>query len=233
MRTFPFVLALILVACRGDSPASPAPAAPSPGAASPGASGAEALRQDSITVLFFGDSLTEGYGLAGGKSQAYPALVADLAREEGLPVRVVNAGVSGNTSADGRARIEWTLARSDPDVFVLALGGNDGLRGLPPEAMRENLRAILATVRRTNPDARLLVAGMEALPNLGSDYTTRYRDVFPTLAQEFDATLLPFLLDGVAGVRSLNQFDGLHPTPAGQEIIAETVWEVLEPMVDG
>ena len=190
-----------------------------------------ATRPDTLTAVFFGDSLTEGYGLAGRKDEAYPALVEERALEEGLPVRVVNAGVSGNTSADGRARIGWTLRQARPDVFVLALGANDGLRGLAADAMRGNLHAVLCAARAANPAVRLVVLGMEAPPNYGGDYTGRYRAVFAGLADEFDAVFVPFLLDRVAGVARLNQPDRLHPTVEGQRIMAETVWGALAPVL--
>ena len=185
---------------------------------------------DTVTVLFYGDSLTAGYGLQRPDEDAYPALVGDEIAEAGVPVRVVNAGSSGETSAGGLGRIEWTLRQTTPDVFVLALGANDGLRGLDPAAMRENLEGILDRVRAAAPGVRLVVAGMEALPNMGADYTDRFRAVFPEVARDYDAAFIPFLLDGVAGVPRLNQPDGVHPTPAGQRIIARTVGEVVVPL---
>lgn len=184
---------------------------------------------DSVTVVFFGDSLTAGYGLE-TPQLAYPALVGEELTESGVPVQVVNAGVSGETTAGGRSRIAWTLRNATPDVFVLALGANDGLRGVDPAATEANLRAILDAVREAAPDAGLVVAGMEALPNYGADYTDRFREVFPSVAQDYGATLIPFLLDGVAGVARLNQADGIHPTPEGQEIIAEIVAEAVTPL---
>ncbi len=206
-----------------DSEASAAPEAPVPAPS--------AAATDTLTVVFFGDSLTEGYGLAGRQDEAYPALVGAMADSAGVAVRVVNAGVSGHTSADGLARIEWTLRDVTPDVFVLALGANDGLRGLRPEAMEANLRQTLQRVRAKNADARVVIAGMEALPNYGPDYTGRFRAVYPTLAREFDAELIPFLLADVAGVRRLNQGDRLHPTAEGHRVMAATVWRALEPVL--
>ena len=189
-----------------------------------------AADSDTVTVLFYGDSLTAGYGLARPDQDAYPALVGDEIAEAGVPVRVVNAGNSGETSAGGLGRIEWTLRQTTPDVFVLALGANDGLRGISTEAMRDNLGGILDRVREAAPGARLVVAGMEALPNMGADYTGRFRAVFPEVAEAYDAAFVPFLLDGVAGIPALNQPDGVHPTVEGQRIMARTVGEVVVPL---
>ena len=185
---------------------------------------------DTVTVVFFGDSLTAGYGLP-DPDLAYPALVGEQIEEAGVPVRVVNAGVSGETSAGGRGRIAWALRQNTPDVFVLALGANDGLRGTDPAATRANLGAILDAVKEAAPDARLVVTGMEALPNYGADYGARFREVFPAVAEAHGAALVPFLLQDVAGVQRLNQADGVHPTAEGQRIMAETVGRVVVPLV--
>ena len=195
----------------------------------PLAGAASAAESDTVTVLFFGDSLTAGYGLP-DPDLAYPALVGDQIRAAGVPVRVVNAGVSGETSAGGKGRIAWALRQTTPDVFVLALGANDGLRGTDPAATRANLDAILSAVEQAAPDARLVVAGMEALPNYGADYGREFREVFPAVAERHGAALVPFLLQDVAGVRRLNQADGVHPTAEGQRIMAETVGEVVVPL---
>ena len=230
----------LLAACASDDAATSVPETPvadGPAAepSAPPFAQPPAADADTLTVVFFGDSITAGYGLGGqgtaDAGQAYPALVEARAREAGAPVRVVNAGVSGETTAGGRSRIGWFLQDVRPDVFVLALGGNDGLRGLDPAAMEANLVAILEAVRATNPEARLVVAGMEALPNYGADYTARFRAVFPAVAARFDAALVPFLLEGVGGVRALNQRDGVHPTAEGQRRIAATVWPVVEPVL--
>ncbi|MGB3544120.1 arylesterase [Rubrivirga sp.] len=232
------LLALSMTGCQ-DAPSDPPTALED--AAVPGATATPESRttpdlpladadEDAVTVVFFGDSLTAGYGLE-SQSLAYPALVGADLEAAGVPVRVVNAGVSGETSAGGRSRIDWTLANSPPDVFVLALGANDGLRGTSVDAMRDNLSAILEAVKDAAPDARLVVAGMEALPNYGAEYTAAFRDVFPAVAQEHGAAFVPFLLEGVAGDASLNQSDGVHPTAQGQRIMAETVLEVVEPLV--
>ena len=188
-----------------------------------------APESDTLVVLFFGDSLTAGYGLP-DPDLAYPALVGEMIEETGTPVRVVNAGVSGETSAGGKGRIAWALRQNTPDVFVLALGANDGLRGTDPAATKANLNAILEAVKEAAPDARLVVAGMEALPNYGADYGRRFRAVFPAVAERHGAALVPFLLEGVAGQPGLNQADGVHPTAQGQRIMAETVGKVVVPL---
>jgi acyl-CoA thioesterase-1 len=179
-------------------------------------------------VLFLGTSLTAGYGL--DPEDAYPALIQAMIDSAGLPFRAVNAGVSGETSAGALRRIDWLL-RQPIAVLVLESGANDGLRGRDPARMKENLRQIIERTRAAHPDARIAIAGMEAPPNLGEHYTFAFRAVFPELAREYDAVLIPFLLEGVAGVPELNQPDGIHPTAEGQGIVARTVWRYLEPVL--
>ena len=183
---------------------------------------------EQAVVLFLGTSLTAGLGLE--TDEAYPALIQRRLEQAGLPFRAVNAGVSGETSAGGLRRIDWLL-REPVGVLVLELGANDGLRGLEIDQMRSNLREIIERTHAAHPDARIVIAGMEAPPNLGRVYTRAFRRVFVELAEAYDAELIPFLLDGVGGVPELNQADGIHPTAEGQEIIAENVWAVLEPVV--
>lgn len=175
-----------------------------------------------------GTSLTAGLGLE--REEAYPALIAERIDSLGLPYRVDNAGYSGETSAGALQRVDW-LVREPVDVFVLETGANDGLRGLPVREMRANIQAILDKVRTTSPNARIVLVGMEAPPNLGARYTSEFRKVFPEIARENDATFVPFLLEGVAAVDSLNQGDGIHPNAAGSRIIAETVWRAIEPIL--
>ena len=182
----------------------------------------------SKTILFFGDSLTAGYGL--DPAQAFPALIQEKIDGRGWKFRAVNAGLSGETTAGGLRRIDWVLQRPI-DVFVLELGANDGGRGLPVEEARKNLQAIIERVRHKYPHVKLVLAGMRAPSNLGKDYTTRFYEMFPALAQVNKAALIPFLLEGVGGVPALNLPDGIHPTPAGQKIVAENVWSVLEPVL--
>ena len=177
------------------------------------------------TIVFLGTSLTAGRGLS--EDEAFPALIQDTIDALGLDLRVVNAGVSGETTAGGLRRIEWLL-RQPVSVLVLELGANDGLRGLDIDAMRTNLQRIIDRARETHPDVRVVLAGMQAPPNLGSRYTTAFQEVFPALARHNDAALIPFLLDSVGGRPELNQADGIHPTAQGHRIIARVVWRTLE-----
>jgi acyl-CoA thioesterase-1 len=180
------------------------------------------------TVLFFGDSLTAGYGL--DPAQAFPALIQAKITARGWDFQVINAGLSGETTAGGLRRIDWVLQRPIA-VLVLALGANDGLRGLPLADAKRNLQAIIDRSRHTYPQAKIVLAGMQAPTNLGREYATGFRTMFPDLAAANAATLMPFLLEGVAGIPALNLPDGIHPNPAGHKIIAENVWQVLEPIL--
>ena len=182
------------------------------------------------TILFFGDSLTAGYGLDDAATQAFPGLVQQKITAAGLPYRVVNAGLSGETTAGGLRRIDWVL-RTPVDVFVLELGGNDGLRGLAPSVAAKNLQGILDKVRAKNPSSKLVVAGMQMPANLGAAYTREFSALFPSLAEANRATLIPFLLDGVGGVPELNQPDGVHPNVAGHRLVADVVWKTLAPLL--
>jgi acyl-CoA thioesterase-1 len=179
-------------------------------------------------VLFLGTSLTVGQGVEA--EEAYPALVQKKIDSAGLPFRVVNAGVNGETSAAGLRRLDWLLNQR-VDVLVLELGANDGLRGQDIEDMQTNLQTIIDRTRTAYPDASLVIAGMEAPPNLGSRYTQQFRDVFRNLASDNGAALIPFLLESVAAEPELNQVDGIHPNSAGHQIMAETVWQVLGPVL--
>jgi len=183
------------------------------------------------TVLFFGDSLTAGYGLD-DPSQAFPGVVQHKIDSAHLPYKVINAGVSGETSAGGRGRINWIL-RQKVDVFVLELGANDGLRGLPVSQTTDNLQAIIDAVKAKYPNAKLVLLGMQVPPNMGSIYVTDFKAIFPQLAAKNNMALVPFLLKGVGGVPSLNQKDGIHPTAEGAKIVGENVWEVLRGVLTG
>jgi acyl-CoA thioesterase-1 len=182
-----------------------------------------------VTVLFFGTSLTAGFGLE--PSQAFPALVARTAAKEGLPIEAINAGLSGETSAGAVRRISWAL-RQPVDVVIIETGGNDALRALDADTLRANLASIIRTVRSRQPDARILLAVMEAPPNLGASYTARFRQAYTEAAREANVTVVPFLLNRVAGIDSLNQQDEVHPNIEGERIVADNVWKALKPVVE-
>lgn len=181
-------------------------------------------------IVFLGDSLTAGYGLA--PSEAFPALVQKEMEQAGLTFEVVNAGISGDTTAGGLRRVGWALA-DGAAVLVIALGGNDGLRGIEPDQTAKNLGAIIDEARRLVPGIRLVLAGMRMPPNMGPEFVKRFEAVYPAVAREKDAVLIPYLLDGVGGVAELNQPDRIHPTAEGQRRIAANVWAVLGPMLGG
>ena len=180
------------------------------------------------TVLFFGDSLTAGYGL--DPDEAYPALIQKKIDDAGLAWRVVNAGLSGETTAGGLRRLDWIL-RQRVHIFVIELGGNDGLRGLAPETTRTNLQTLIERIRARYPDVVVVLAGMQLPTNMGPEYIRQFAAMYPELAEKNRAVLIPFLLDGVGGVPSLNLPDGIHPTAEGHRIVAETVWRVLQPLL--
>jgi acyl-CoA thioesterase I len=180
------------------------------------------------SVVFLGDSLTAGLGVQ--PSEAFPALVAEKIRAAGLPFEVENAGLSGDTSAGGLRRIDWLLQKRI-DFLVIELGANDGLRGLDLKSMKANLQAIIDKTKARNPQVKIVLAGMQVPPNLGADYAAGFQRVFAELARENNATLIPFLLEGVGGHRELNQPDLIHPSPAGHRIVADLVWRTLEPIL--
>lgn len=177
------------------------------------------------TIVFFGNSLTAAYQLS--PEQGFPALIQQKIDSLGLPYQCVNAGLSGETTAGGKNRIDWILTQP-VDIFVLELGGNDALRGLPIEESKKNLQAIIDRVKAKYPDCKIVLAGMLAPPNLGPKYTKDFRDMYPALAKANKTALVPFLLENVGGEPSLNLEDGIHPNVEGQKIVAETVWGVLK-----
>ena len=181
------------------------------------------------TILFFGDSLTAGYGLD-DPSLAFPGRIQEKITAEKLPWRVINAGLSGETTAGGLRRLDWIM-RQPVHIFVLELGGNDGLRGLSPDVARANLQGIIDRVRAKNPATHIVIAGMEMPTSMGADYTTSFRAIYPDLAKKNDATLIPFLLEGVGGDPKLNLPDGVHPTAEGHARVAETVWKIIRPLL--
>ena len=182
-------------------------------------------------VVIVGTSLTAGMGLSDPVAESWVGQLQLMADSAGIPALMTNAGVSGDTSAGGLRRLEWLLEEQPADVVVVELGANDGLRGLDLQALEANLRAMVRVTRNANPDASVVLAGMEAPPNLGEAYTAGFRDVFLRVAEDLDVVLIPFLLDGVAGVAELNQGDGIHPTPEGHRRMARTAWSVLEPVL--
>lgn len=179
-------------------------------------------------ILFYGDSLTAGYGLS--PEEAFPALVEKKLNKADKVARVVNAGLSGETSAGGLTRLNWVI-RQHIDIFVLELGANDGLRGLPLEQTEKNLQQIIDKVKARYPNVKIVIAGMMVPPNMGPEYTAKFRKIFPELARKNDATLIPFLLQDVAGNEKLNLGDGIHPNPEGHKIVAENVAKVIEPLL--
>lgn len=177
------------------------------------------------TIIFFGNSLTAGYGLS--PSEAFPALIQNKIDSLGLAYKVINAGVSGETSSGGNSRIDWIL-RQPVDVFILELGANDGLRGIPLAETKKNLQSIIDKVKSKNPMVKLVLAGMQIPPNMGQKYITEFRNIYPELAAENKVSLIPFILEGVGGEVKLNQEDGIHPTAEGHQIVAENIWRELK-----
>lgn len=227
-RVPPFVLFVVVLAFSCDqSPKSPAatPVTPATSAASNAQAPPSSTEKN---ILFFGNSLTAGYGVS--PVEAFPALIGKKIDSLHLPYHIVNAGLSGETSAGGKSRIRWVL-RQPVSVFVLELGANDGLRGIPLAGTTANLQAIIDSVKTHYPAAKIVLAGMQIPPNMGVDYSTAFRNIFPKLAKANHAALIPFLLQNVGGIPQLNQADGIHPTAAGHKIVAENVWQVLGPLL--
>lgn len=187
-------------------------------------------KEERKNILFFGNSLTAGLGLE-DEDQAFPALIQRKIDSLNLPYHCINAGLSGETSAGGRERIDW-LMQQPISVFVLELGANDGLRGIPPSATFENLEAIIMKVQAANPRCKIILAGMKVPPSMGQAYFNEFESIFPRLATGHDLALIPFLLEDIAGIEELNQSDGIHPTAEGQQIMAKHVWSVLEPLLE-
>jgi len=186
------------------------------------------VRDEKKIILCFGNSITAGYEL--DVDQAFPAIIQRRIDSLKLPYTVINAGLSGETSASGKSRIEWTL-QTVPDIFMLELGANDALRGLPLDQTSINLKAIIDQVKLVNPQVKVIIAGMKVPPNLGQEYTAAFENLFPTLAIEYNAILIPFILENVAGIPELNLRDGIHPTAEGHQIISETIWGYINPLL--
>lgn len=219
-----FLLTFLLVAC-GEAPKKDKGTEESPAV--------ETRKETKVAlgdkvILFFGNSLTAGYGL--DTEEAFPALIQNRLDSLGLDYTAVNSGLSGETTSAGLNRLDWVLEQN-VDIFVLELGANDGLRGIPLKETRENLQRIIDLVRDKNPETEIVLAGMQIPPNMGEAYTSEFRKIFPDLAEKNNVSLIPFLLDGVAGKPSLNLEDGIHPTAEGHKIVMENVWDVLEHLI--
>jgi len=180
------------------------------------------------TLVFLGDSLSAGLGVK--PTEAFPALIGEKIRAANLPYQIENAGLSGDTTAGGLRRMDWLLQRRI-DVLVIELGGNDGLRGLPVTAIKSNLQAIIDKTKAKNPKTKIIIAGMQMPPNLGGDYARSFQQAFGEVAQANNVTVIPFLLEGVGGLREFNQSDLIHPTATGHRLIAEVAWRTLEPIL--
>ncbi len=184
---------------------------------------------NSNTILCFGDSITAGYGLD-NSNDAFPAILQKKIDSLDLNYTVVNSGLSGETTAGGKSRINWVM-NQDISVFVLELGANDGLRGVPLSETRSNLQAIIDMIKEKSPETTIILAGMELPPNMGQDYTSEFRSIYADLAAQNNLKFIPFILKDVGGITELNQSDGIHPTVEGHKIVANTVWEVLKPLI--
>lgn len=209
---------ILIAACNGNKKTEPTESAKS--------EHKETVKKGKKTILFFGNSLTAGYGLD-DPSKSFASLTQKRIDSLDLDYKVVNGGVSGETTAGGNSRVDWILKQS-VDVFVLELGGNDGLRGIPVSETKKNLQSILDKVKAKYPDAKLVLAGMQMPPSMGKKYTTEFKDVYTDIASANKLTLIPFLLQGVGGEAKLNQQDGIHPSVEGHKIVAETVWKYLK-----
>jgi acyl-CoA thioesterase-1 len=215
--TFAIALTITIAGCGGKSTSTDTPAK----------QGTEKIGTTATkNILVFGDSLTAGYGLD-DPAESYPSVLQTKIDSAKLPYTIINGGLSGETSAGGKNRIDWLL-KQPVDVFVLELGANDGLRGIPVAETTQNLQTIIDRVKAKYPEAKLVMLGMQVPPNMGATYANDFKNMFPQLAAKNHMTLVPFLLQGVGGVRELNQKDGIHPTAAGAKILAANVWEILK-----
>lgn len=191
---------------------------------------ASAPKSTQKNILFFGNSLTAGYGLDDPGSESFPSIIQHDLDSLKLPYKVINGGLSGETTSDGKNRINWQL-RQPVDIFVLELGANDGLRGIPVSETKVNLQSIIDQVKAKYPKIKMILTGMKVPPNMGQKYSDDFAKIFPQLAKKNNMQLVPFLLENVAGIRDLNQKDGIHPTAKGAKIVAQNVWQVLKEML--
>lgn len=221
-RTFSYCLVCAAMACSSPSDTN----SPTP----PEAESVDAIKtaQTMKKVLCFGNSLTAGYGL--DRDSAFTSILQRRIDSLGWPAEIINAGVSGETTSGGLSRLEWML--NEPiDIFILELGANDGLRGINPAETEKNLQAMIDAVWKKNPNIPIILAGMQVPPNMGDKYIDAFRSIYPRLAEKNQIYLIPFLLQGVAGIPALNQADGIHPNNEGEKIVAEVVWQYLEPVL--
>jgi acyl-CoA thioesterase I len=223
LKFSPVFLLIFLVACKSDTAEKGSIAEKK----SPETE--KAQTSSSKKIVFFGDSLTAGLGLEDVKD-AYPGVIQDKIDDLKLDYSVVNLGVSGETTSGGLNRIDWVL-KEEPTIFILELGANDGLRGVPLEKTKENLQGIIDAVKNKYPSTKIILAGMQLPPNMGQTYTTEFKNLFVSLAKKNDLYLIPFLLENVGGIPALNQADGIHPTKEGHKILAINVWNVLKPIL--
>lgn len=220
--TWPGIIWMLLISCNGDSNHNASTTRDT------ATSSAPLKSKKNKSIVFFGNSITAGYGL--DLREAFPARIQEKLDSINAPYSVVNAGVSGETSAGGNSRIDWIL-KQPVDIFVLELGGNDGLRGIPIAETKKNLQSIIDKVKRKNSQARIVLAGMQIPPNMGKAYTTAFKTMFPELSKKNNTALIPFILEGVGGVTRLNLEDGIHPTAEGHRILAQNVWKTLQPLL--
>ena len=221
-----FAVLILWVACKSDEASKDSASATT----SSKKETEQAKTNTSKKILFFGDSLSAGYGLE-DINDAFPGIIQDKIDALKLEYTVVNSGVSGETTSGGKNRIDWVL-NEEPNIFILELGANDGLRGVPLTQTKENLQYIIDAVKKKYPSTTIILAGMQLPPNMGQKYTTEFKNIFPFLAEKNDLYLVPFLLENVGGVAPLNQSDGIHPTKEGHEILATNVWTVLKPILN-
>ena len=221
-----FIGAVVLLSCGNEKTEK---TGPEPLLKEQDAPNEEPMTTDTKTILCFGDSITAGYGLD-DNSDAFPALLQQKIDALDLEYIIINSGLSGETTAGGKSRINWVM-NQNIDIFILELGANDGLRGVPLSETRLNLQAIIDVVREKSPDTKIILAGMELPPNMGQDYTNEFRSIFASLAKKNNVDFIPFILKDVGGIAELNQSDGIHPNIEGHKILANTVWEVLKPMI--
>lgn len=221
-----FSLLIFLFSCKSDAPKK----ATSGDKTTPKTEIQNSENSSIKRIVIFGDSLTAGYGLE-DVNDAFPGIIQQKIDSLELNYSIVNSGVSGETTSGGKNRIDWVLNQK-PTIFILELGANDGLRGVPLQQSKENLQAIIDAVKNKYPETIIILAGMQIPPNMGQEYSTEFKDMFPSLAEKNDVYLIPFLLENVGGIANLNQKDGIHPTKEGHKILAKNVWTVLEPILN-